>query len=100
MSVRVLTTALAVFLCLAVLACGSSSHGSHNAYITLPGSDQVTGFRVDNKNGSLTVIKGAPFAAGKTPTAVVVHPGNQFLYVTNAGEATVSLFSIDSSGAL
>jgi YVTN family beta-propeller protein len=40
-------------------------------------------------------------AAGQFPTSVAVHPSGKFVYVTNFGSNTVSMYSIDATtGAL
>jgi 6-phosphogluconolactonase (cycloisomerase 2 family) len=77
---------------------GTGAH--HTAYVTLPGSNQVIGYDVDNGSGKLTAIVGSPFTTGTSPSTVFVHPSKKFLYVANGGENTVSLFNVSSSGSL
>ena len=53
-------------------------------------------------NGSVpTPISGSPFPAGTSAVSISVDPSGQFAYAVNAGDNTVSAYSIDSStGAL
>jgi len=50
---------------------------------------------IDGATGALTSA-GSPIAAGSGPFAVLVDPTDQFLYVANMGDNTVSVFVIDS----
>jgi len=78
----------------------SSSNGTHLAYVA-GGTTMVSAYRIDNVSGNVTSIVTTPYVAGNSPSSVVVHPSNQFLYVANAADSTISLFSINStSGAL
>jgi 6-phosphogluconolactonase len=88
--------ALAVLLFLP--ACGSSSH--QTAYVTTPLNSGVAAFRINNSTGNFTQILGSPYPTGISPTAVLVHPSGKFAYIANAGEANISLFKIEKSGAL
>jgi 6-phosphogluconolactonase len=95
---------LAVGLALASLpGCNSffnKTSASHVVYVTVP-NQGVAAFRVTNTTGEPTSIIGSPFSTGNTPFAIQVHPSNQFLYVSNTDDDTISLFKIDtSSGAL
>ena len=76
---------------------GCSSTPSHVAYVALPLSNAVGAYRVNDDSGALLKIFGTPFAAGTSPSSVVVHPSNKFLYATNQSENTISLFNIESS---
>jgi DNA-binding beta-propeller fold protein YncE len=62
-------------------------------------SNDVTGFNVA-ADGTLTPMTGSPFAAGQAPSDVVVDPSGKYVYVTNAGAGTISLFSITSDKTL
>ncbi len=103
-----LKLAVAAFVALMALGilsgCGSffssSSSPSHLAYVT-GGLTDVTAYRIDNKSGAPSSIVTAPYVAGNSPSSIVVHPSNKFLYVANAADSTISLFSINSgSGTL
>jgi 6-phosphogluconolactonase len=78
----------------------SSTSPSHLAFVA-GGLTDVTVYRIDNKAGTPSSIVTAPYVAGNSPSSVVVHPSNQFLYVANAADSTISLFSINAtSGTL
>ncbi len=97
---RLVISAVAVLAALAILSgCVSSSRASHLAYIAA--GQNVFAYRINNRTGSSAAIIGSPFITGASPSSVVVHPSNQFLYVANQADNTISLFKIDStSGAL
>src|SRR5438270_10349258 len=93
--------AAAVFVCVSIatwIACGSTS--SHFVYATIPAANQVQVYREDPNSGVLTALPGSPFAAGPAAQSLVVHPSKKFLYVANAGENDISLFTISSTNAL
>ena len=67
-------------------------------YVVAEGSNQLAAFSIAS-NGVLTPVPGSPFTTGNMPMAVAA--GNGFVYVTNAGDGTVSGYKVDSStGAL
>jgi 6-phosphogluconolactonase len=71
------------------------------AYIVNRASNSISAYTVDPATGTLAVIAGSPFAAGKLPVAIAVDPTGHFAYVVNQTDATLSAFSIDrNSGAL
>src|ERR1700687_1308404 len=102
---RIAVTAAVLLTAAGILSgCGSffssSSNPSHLAYVA-GGTTMVSAYRIDNVSGSVTRIVTTPYVAGNSPSSVVVHPSKQFLYVANAADSTISLFSINStSGAL
>jgi 6-phosphogluconolactonase len=75
--------------------CGTTS--SHYVFVTLPSANQIAVYREDPNSGILTVLLNSPFAAGKAPEAVLLHPSGKYLYVANSGEDDISLFSIAPS---
>src|SRR5579863_1515807 len=80
--------------------CSSSSKGSHVAYV-VGGQNTVSAIRINNSSGAISVLVGSPYVAGNSPSSVVVHPSNKFLYVANQTDSTISLFNINSTtGAL
>jgi len=91
-------------LVIALLAgCGSDGGGGssgHAAYVTVPTSNQIVGFRVDSGSGKLNPMTSSPYATGPSPSAIAVDPASKFAYVANASESTLSLFNVASSGAL
>lgn len=94
--------AAALLFACATIACHSffsNTTSSHLAYITT--SNGILAFRIDNKTGASTSIFTAPFVIGNSPAGIVVHPSNQFAYIANQLDDTISLLKIDSaSGTL
>jgi 6-phosphogluconolactonase len=82
----------------ALSACGGSKH--QTAYVTTPLNNGVTAFRLNSNTGSLSQILGSPYPTGLSPTSVRVHPNGKFVYISNAGEDTISLYKVGSTGAL
>jgi 6-phosphogluconolactonase len=85
---------------------GIASHPAGKfVYVTNNGSDNVSGYALDAMTGMLMPVPLSPVASGSGPgagpqAAVVEHSG-KFLYVLNAGQVSISEYSIDSmSGAL
>jgi 6-phosphogluconolactonase len=92
---------IAVAAALGILSgCSSSSNSSHVAYI-VGGQNTVSAIRINKSSGAVSVLVGSPYVAGNSPSSVLVHPSNKFLYVANQTDSTISLFNINStSGAL
>lgn len=69
-------------------------------YVALNGPpDRVAAFAIA-PDGALTPVAGSPFPVGLNPTNVAVGGEGKFLYVANFGSDTISVFAIDSNGAL
>jgi 6-phosphogluconolactonase (cycloisomerase 2 family) len=68
----------------------------------------IAGFTINMTTGALTQISGSPFTdqpgnlgPGIQPYALVVAPSGKFLYVTNHGSGTLSVYSVNAeTGAL
>ena len=97
---------LAAIACLltTLAACGAGSvttgiGGSKNTaatvYVSLASLNAVAVYRVDSSN-KFTSVLGSPFAVGTSPTSVLVHPSNKFIYVVNEGSDSISLLTPDS----
>ncbi len=99
MFIRVSLAICTLAILLGLPACGGGS-GHQTAYVTTPLNSGVAAYHVNNSTGSFTQILGSPYPTGISPTAVLVHPSGKFAYIANAGEANISLFKIDKSGAL
>jgi 6-phosphogluconolactonase len=89
----------------ALVGCGSSSPSSsapsfpssHTAYVALPTSNAVAGYLINNNSATFTSILGSPYPGGTSPSSVVVHPSNKFVYAANQGGNDISLFTVDST---
>jgi len=80
---------------------GCSSSRSHLAFVSLPEADSrgafgIGVFRIDNGSGKFTFSVASPFLTGNSPGPIAVLPSNQFLYVANRTDNTISSFKIDS----
>ncbi len=75
----------------------SSSSATHTAYVSLPSSNAVGGFLIDNTTAQITAILGSPYPGGSSPASVVVHPSNKFVYAANQSGNDISLFTINST---
>ncbi|MBO0911244.1 MAG: beta-propeller fold lactonase family protein [Acidobacteria bacterium] len=63
-----------------------------------PASGTISVFSISGT--SLSEVAGSPFPTEPGPSAVVVSPAGNFLYVANAFNSSVESFSFDTSGAL
>ncbi len=71
---------------LGMTACGGGTIG----YMWVVGTfyNQISGFKIDNFTGNLTVIPHSPFSAnGTNPVTILVKAGGRFVYVINSGTA-------------
>lgn len=93
---------LAIAFVLALFLAGCSNNtATHSAYVTLPTTNRVLAFRVNDTTGALSYPFGGSFLTGQSPSSVAVHPSGRFLYVANSGENDISLYNVDStSGSL
>ncbi len=74
---------------LGMTACGGGTIG----YMWIVGTfyNQISGFKIDDYTGNLTVIPKTPFSAnGTNPVTVLVKPGGRFVYVINQGSAVTA----------
>jgi len=63
----------------------------------------VTVFSVDGASGSLTPVAPIPpyfVQVGRDPAAVLTDHSGKFVYIPNTGDATVSAFTLNSTGTL
>jgi 6-phosphogluconolactonase len=87
------------------IAVGCSSPAVRFAYVAT--GQGIYAFRMNSHNGAASMIFGSPFVTkiaptvAASPSSVVVHPSNRFLYAANQNTNTISLFTINSTtGAL
>ena len=74
---------------LGMTACGGGTIG----YMWIVGTfyNQISGFKIDNYTGNLTVIPKTPFSTnGTNPVTVLVKPGGRFVYVINSGSTATA----------
>ncbi|NYF90631.1 beta-propeller fold lactonase family protein [Tunturiibacter empetritectus] len=75
---------------------GGTGAGGNQVYVVNQTTKSVSGFAVGT--GTLTAVSNSPIALGSQPFAEVVTPNNAFLYI--AGQASLSLYLINSNGSL
>lgn len=66
----------------------TSCSGGTIGYMWVLGTfyNQISGFKIDDFTGNLTVINHSPFSSGgSNPQSIVVKPGGRYLYVVNSG---------------
>jgi 6-phosphogluconolactonase len=63
-------------------------------------TDNVSSLTIDSTTGALTLVSGAPFAAGTAPASVVYDSSTKDVYVSNQGSSNASVFSVGSGGTL
>lgn len=65
--------------------------------------NSVSAYSIDATSGALTPIGAGSFSAGPNPTWISFRPDGKFAYVSNTnngGAGSISVFSVDSTGAL
>ena len=73
-----------------------------NKFLYVSTSAGIVGYNIDPNTGALSMISGSPFGRAPQPFAIVVIPGNQFLYEstdfsTPNGPANLYGYSIDQN---
>src|SRR5690348_13795751 len=86
----------AVLCLLAAVGCSFSSGGSSHLLYVATGNG-IFAYRIDNHSGNATAVFSAPFVLGNSPSAIAVTPSNQFAYVTNQQDNTISLLKVDTT---
>lgn len=101
---RTFSVAALITLTLAAVGCSSSS-AVRFAYVAT--GQGIYAFRMNSKTGEGSIVFGSPFltelapSTAASPSSVVVHPSNHFLYASNQDTSTISFFKINSAtGAL
>jgi len=81
-----------------------SPNGDH-AYMVSEMGDVVTAFDYDASSGGLREVKTlssvAPgFKGFMSGAEIAIHPSGKFVYASNRGEASISIFRVDSKGSI
>jgi 6-phosphogluconolactonase (cycloisomerase 2 family) len=91
---------MAFVVAMSLAGCNSNNDATHNAYVPLPTINQVLAYRIDNRTGELKKVFGGTFNTGMSPSSVAVHPSRRFVYLANAGENDISVYSVDSASGV
>jgi DNA-binding beta-propeller fold protein YncE len=82
----------------------SSSHASSSANSLWVASNDhmVRSYTIDQTNGSIAPIgsDGDPISTGTQPASIALSPDRLTLFVANAGDNTINLYTIGSNGSL
>lgn len=89
---------LAVVLTALVTTLGCSSIGTSTHLAFVATGNGIFAFRIDDHSGNATSVFTAPFVVGNSPSSIVITPSNQFAYVTNQVDGTISLLKVDTTG--
>jgi 6-phosphogluconolactonase (cycloisomerase 2 family) len=96
-------TSFLVLVGLGMTSCTTTTNTASSAngilYVTTQGNTSVTAFGINLGNGQLsTASKAAP--AGNVPSAVVVTPKADAVFVANSQDGTISSYTVNSDGTL
>jgi DNA-binding beta-propeller fold protein YncE len=70
------------------------------AYTTNTGSGTVSGFEVAGSGALTSLGVSGTTGAGSGPIDLAFSPGDEFLYVLNGGNRTISIFRTEKDGGL
>ncbi len=75
----------------------ASDKGGYRLYVINSGSKDIDAYFINRSNGYLSKVPGAPFAIGRKPLDVKVHPSGHYVYVS-AQSNWVYAFQVQSRG--
>ncbi len=70
------------------------------AYVTNQDSNDISAFAIDASTGLMTPVGGSPFATEPGPTAAVVSPDAQHLFIASRDSSSVLVYRIAADGSL
>jgi 6-phosphogluconolactonase (cycloisomerase 2 family) len=73
--------------------------GKGALFVATQGDTTASAFTIDLGNGKLTA-KGTGVSTGDTPTAMVLSPGGDQLFIANKATGDISIFSVAADGTL
>jgi 6-phosphogluconolactonase (cycloisomerase 2 family) len=73
--------------------------GTGFMWVATQGDQRVTPFTVNLSTGAVSGV-GSAVATGATPVAMAITPDAKSLFVANAGDSTVSAYTVNSDGSL
>jgi 6-phosphogluconolactonase len=96
-------TCLLTLLALTLISCSTASHNGTSAngilYVTTQGDSSVTTFGITLSNGKLSTTSKTA-AAGNVPSAIVVTPKGDAVFVANTQDGTISSYTVNTDGTL
>jgi 6-phosphogluconolactonase (cycloisomerase 2 family) len=96
-------TSLFTLLALALIGCSTASQNATSAsgilYVTTQGNSSVTTFGITLSNGKLSTAS-KTVAAGNVPSAIVVTPKGDAVFVANTADGTISSYTVNADGTL
>jgi 6-phosphogluconolactonase (cycloisomerase 2 family) len=96
-----LTVATASLLTGQTAACWVAlSKDEKYAYISNTGSNTLSVLAISRKDGSISLVNGAGATTGSKPGDSAVTVDGRFLYVRNAGDGSISGYSVNEDGSL
>jgi len=108
MKYRVLVGLLALLGLGVCVSCGGSSSntttnpgvtGTGLIFVTTQGDNKITPYTIDRAAGKVTA-NGDGIAAGTIPSAAIMTPSADAIFITNQGSADISRYTIKSDGTL
>ena len=62
--------AVGLLIIAGLAGCGNGSGtNNHTGYVTLSGTNRVTGFHINGDSGKLSGVEGGPFLTGQSPSS-------------------------------
>ena len=77
----------------------AADKGGFRLYVINQVSRNLDAYFINRTSGQLTLVPGSPWAIGKQPTDVYVHPSGHFVYVTTNANKLFA-FSVQSNSSL
>jgi 6-phosphogluconolactonase (cycloisomerase 2 family) len=77
----------------------NSSSGTGSLYVSTQGDSLVSAYTIDLSTGLLTV-NGAGVATGTTPSAMLLSPSGDALFIANSATNNISTYAVKSDGSL
>jgi 6-phosphogluconolactonase len=96
-------TSLLTLLALGLVSCSTASQNGTSAngilYVTTQGNSSVTTFGIDLSSGKLSTTS-KTVSAGNVPSAIVVTPKGDAVFVANTADGTISSYTVNADGTL
>ena len=74
---------------------GKPSNPAEFIYAANQAAENVSGYRIELKNGKISKLPGSPYRSGHYPVSISMSPDSRFVYAANQGSATVSAYTVN-----